>query len=344
MLEINGSASHGGGSIVRLAAGFSVLKQIPIKITNIRAGRPNPGLQEQHVSSLRAVASICNGKLIGDEINSMEVEFYPGPIERNYADIRISTAGSVGLALQPILIAAASARYPIRLNIIGGGTCVKWSPPVFFLENITFALLSKMGYDVRIYVDRHGFYPRGGARASVEIKPPENLLPLKLSETGRIMSVNGISAASLDLEYAKVAERQMTACQNSLERYFEDFKINVIIKKEYFSTDSPGSCLTAWIETENTVLGADMIGEPGIRADIIGKKVAEELIRLHESGATLDELTVDQLIPFLAMTEGFSITVPQITEHIKTSMLLSEKFIGKKFTVEKKENLVEISG
>ena len=79
MLEIDGSESHGGGSIVRLAAGFAALKQVPIKITNIRAGRPNPGLQEQHLNGLKALANICNGNLIGDELNSKDMEFHPQP-------------------------------------------------------------------------------------------------------------------------------------------------------------------------------------------------------------------------------------------------------------------------
>jgi hypothetical protein len=38
-----------GGQILRMALAFSVLKQIPVRVFNIRAGRSNPGLRAQHL-------------------------------------------------------------------------------------------------------------------------------------------------------------------------------------------------------------------------------------------------------------------------------------------------------
>jgi len=44
-IEIDGSFGEGGGSILRLSAGYSVLFNQPIIISNIRANRPTPGLR-----------------------------------------------------------------------------------------------------------------------------------------------------------------------------------------------------------------------------------------------------------------------------------------------------------
>ena len=49
-IVIDGSFGEGGGSILRLGAGFYVLFKRPIRIKNIRANRPKPGLRLQHLN------------------------------------------------------------------------------------------------------------------------------------------------------------------------------------------------------------------------------------------------------------------------------------------------------
>lgn len=340
MIEIDGSESHGGGSIVRLASGLAVLANIPIKITNIRAGRPKPGLQEQHLAGLKALNSLCEGKMTGDEIGSMEIEFYPKPVSKSVADISIATAGSIGLVLQPILMASLSSPHPIKLSISGGGTFGKWAPPIPFLENVTFKHLEKMGFKIYMEIIRHGFYPKGGANLNVEIIPPREISPLKIPEIGNVFSVDGISIDSTSLKDGRVAERQKYACREILEKYFEGSALVQDISIEHVNSDSPGSCLTCWIETEKTVLGSDMLGEPGLRADILGRSVAEEIIRLYESKATLDELASDQILPFMLFAGDSIARIPKLTEHIETSIWLSEKFLGKKFIIEEENGII----
>ena len=41
MIEIDGSYGEGGGQIIRTAIAMSAIKQVPIKIINIRKGRPS---------------------------------------------------------------------------------------------------------------------------------------------------------------------------------------------------------------------------------------------------------------------------------------------------------------
>jgi RNA 3'-phosphate cyclase len=340
MIEIDGSQSHGGGSILRLATGFSVLTQTPIKITNIRASRPKPGIQEQHIAGLRALNSLCEGKMLGDEIGSTELEFTPRPIGKSIADINIATAGSIGLVMQPILIACSNLNHPIKLRISGGGTVGKWAPPVSFLENVTFKHLEKMGFKIYLEVLRHGFYPKGGASVNIEIIPPGGILPLKIPELGNVFSVDGLSIDSNALRDGRVAERQKMSCQQALEKYFEGSAIVRDIGIEHADTDSPGSCLTCWIETDKTVLGTDMVGERGLRADIIGRTVADELLRLYESKATLDEMAADQILPFMLIAGNSIARIPRFTAHIETSIWLSEKFLGKRFTLEEENGVM----
>ena len=340
MLEIDGSESHGGGSILRIASGLAVLTQTPIRITNIRSGRKNPGIQEQHLAALRALNSLCEGRMTGDEIGSKELEFFPNPIGKSMAEISISTAGSVALSLQPILIASASVRHPVRLKITGGGTMGKWAPPFPFLETVTFDMMKRMGYGIYSEVFRHGFYPKGGASVSIEISPPQEITPLKIPEPGRVLSVSGISIESKSLSQGRVAERQKYACQQMLEKYFEGSYIVKDFETEQVGTDSPGSCLTAWITRDNCVTGYGQVGEPGIRAEDIGRSVAESIIRIYESGATLDSHAADQILPFMLMAPGSVARIGEITGHMETSMWLSEKFLGRRFSIDREGGII----
>ena len=80
MLEIDGSYGEGGGQILRMAVALSALTGKSIRVYNIRAGRPNPGLKNQHVTAINAVAKLCNAKVKGLYVGSKTIEFHPQKI------------------------------------------------------------------------------------------------------------------------------------------------------------------------------------------------------------------------------------------------------------------------
>ena len=78
MLKIDGSYGEGGGQILRNSVAFSALTKKPIKITNIRANRPNPGIKPQHYIAIKAIEEMCDAKTKGLGIGSTELVFEPG--------------------------------------------------------------------------------------------------------------------------------------------------------------------------------------------------------------------------------------------------------------------------
>lgn len=345
MLEIDGSENHGGGSVLRIASAMAVLTKTPVKIFNIRSGRPNPGLQAQHLGGLRCLADFCNGKLLGDEIGSTEVEFYPGYQMKDSLALSIETAGSVGLAIQPILIASAMSKHQIRISVNGGGTAVKWAPPTDFLENITFRIMEQMGFRIKFFIERHGFYPSGNARLDIEINPPGKPSPLFIPEKGEIFMLRGISRASYDTGPNDVAENLSVSCTEELEKYVSSKKMTAVpeIKNIYEKTDSQGFCLTLWADTSKSALGISEIGGKNDDPERVGKTVATRLLRILESGASVDECAADQLIPLMALTKGSEIKIREMTGHIETSIALSEKFLNIKFNIRYEEDGIRIS-
>src|SRR5574339_391024 len=77
LLMLDGSHGEGGGQIVRTALALSVAARRAVTITSIRAGRPRPGLQPQHLTVVRALAAIGDAAVSGDAFGSMSVTFVP---------------------------------------------------------------------------------------------------------------------------------------------------------------------------------------------------------------------------------------------------------------------------
>ncbi len=370
MLLIDGSHHEGGGQIIRTAVALSALTGKAVKIEKIRAGRPNPGLQAQHIAAVEAVAKLCNADVNGLSIGSQILEFKPGKIAAENLLIKIPTAGSIGLVLQALLIPAAFAEKPLNIRIEGGATFGKWAPPVQYLENVISPILASAGYSFKINILRHGFYPVGGATVEVRTMPAK-LKKFEMKECGEIKQINGTSVASTHLRAAQVAERQKEAairvlgkadiikppCDNNGFKLLNSAISAFKIKTEYVEAACPGSGIVLWASDGNIVLGADALGERGKSAEAVGEEAAKKLQKQIDSGACLDEWMADQIIPYLALAGGV-VKVAEITSHTETNIWVVEQFwersdsaavrgnrdgtTVKKFKVDREKRIIEV--
>lgn len=312
MINIDGSI--GGGQVLRSSLALSALLGKPFKISDIRQKRPNPGLKAQHMTAVEAVAKLCDAEVRGLSLGSKDLSFIPGKIESKTIKISIPTAGSIGLVLQAILPAAIFSGKEIDVKISGGGTAGKWSPPVHYIDHVLLGILSRFGADVDIEILKHGFYPKGGADVNVKIRSSE-IKEIQLVEKGELIGVKGICIASEDLKQARVSER----IKLSAMKQFDDAKI----RSEYVNSPSTGVFALLYAEYENTVIGADILGERGVTSEKVGENVANLLKSRMEY--VLDEHAVDNLIPFICVAGG-KIKIPYETEHIKTNIQTCKNF------------------
>ncbi len=334
MISIDGSEGEGGGQILRTAVAMSALTKESVKIFNIRANRESPGIKAQHLTAINAVGKLCNAEISGNEIGSKEIVFKPdetrrsspeGMIKNEGFSVNVGTAGAITLVLQALMIPATKLKKKISVHV-KSGTDVQWSPSIDYLRFVTLPLLKKFGYNAEIFLEQRGYFPTGDGKVLIELYPM-NLQKIKILELGKILSLEGISHAHIDLEKNEVTRRQERVARsflyNKLCKLSPDLKID--IKQEYCKTSSYGSGLTLWLKTENSILGSCALGEKNKRAEIVGQEAAKFLNEEISSGAAIDRHMADQIIPYLAIAKG-EILASEITEHARTNVSIVNKF------------------
>lgn len=329
MIEIDGSYGEGGGAILRQALGMAAYSGANVRVRNIRAGRPNPGLAAQHLRAVEAVGAMCGARVRGAGRGSSELVFEPGAVQPGTFRVDIGTAGSTALVLQTVLLPALTFPGEFDFRLVGG-TDVAWSPPADYLERVTLRALQSFGTG-RVAVLRRGYYPKGGGRLEARLTGRSDApRALELNEPGTVLAIRGISHASKRLQDRRVAERQADAADHLLERLGCPVEIEV----EYSSAPGLGSGITLWTESEDgPPLGGSALGAKEKPAEEVGREAAQTLMAEMESGAAVDRHLADQLVPFLAMAGG-RFTTSEITEHTRTNIHVAEVVLGASFELD----------
>lgn len=334
-LRIDGGYGEGGGQILRTAFALSCLTKRPIEIYNIRRGRKNPGLQPQHLTSALAAQKISSADILGAELGSQTLRFVPkvpkgGSYSLNVSEKR-GSAGSIPLVLQTILLPLSFADTGSKIEVIGG-THVPWSPPFHYLAHVFLPIVNRMGLDIKIMIERWGFYPKGGGIIRAEVSPARSLSSIDLKERGELKKIWGVSAVS-NLPRS-IAERQRDTASKILKDDGFIPEIDIV--------DAPsigqGTFILIVIEFENSIVGFSSLGQRGKRAEEVGEEAARAFLDFYSSGAAVDPHLADQILPYLALAKGESaMTTSKISRHLLTNIWLIEQFIPIKFTVEGKE-------
>jgi len=335
VVEIDGSVLEGGGQILRTALALSAIVGKPIRVFNIRARRSNPGLQQQHLTSVLAAARISNAQVIGASKGSTELTFRPGRIDCGEFRFDIGTAGSVTLVIQTILPILTFASCESRVTITGG-TDVPWSPPIDYVRFVMLPMLSLFGVRAEVRLVRRGHYPRGGGEVILTVKPGK-LRGINAVEFGNPVEVRGISHA-VRLP-AHVARRQADSARNTLIKAGVSVPIGISLETYEQGSDphlGPGSGVVLWVKSDRGYIkGADALGERGKPAEVVGEEAANKLLENFRSGMAFDEHMGDMVIPYMALAEGKSIVgVSKITLHALTNIYVIEQILGVRFSVD----------
>jgi len=164
---------------------------------------------------------LCDASVKGAFVGSGGIEFVPGDVRGGGFKLDVGTAGSVALVLQALMIPATRLGEGLTVSV-SGGTDVMWSPPVDYLKNVTLPVLGRNGYDVKLEVEKRGFFPKGGGNVKAIIKPNQKPSPIELTERGSFKGAAGISYAADDLSGKRVVERQMKSARKVVLRGLQE--------------------------------------------------------------------------------------------------------------------------
>jgi RNA 3'-phosphate cyclase len=335
VIDIDGAYGEGGGQLVRTAVALSAITGKPVGLRNVRAKRSRPGLAPQHLAAVRAAATLCGARCTGLELRSQAFAFVPGRLRSGEFRFDVGTAGSATLVLQALLPALASAPGPSRVTVVGG-TDVRAAPPADYLQQVSLALLDRMGIAVDCRVVRRGYYPRGGGEVELAVLPARPR-PLAIGDAGRQARIAGLAhVANLP---AHIALRMRAAALARLGAHPADIDTAVLGAAEAIGQ---GGAVVVWARTAHTVLGAGRVAERGVRAETLGDEAGAELAADLAAGAMLDVHAADQLPVFLALAGGGSFTARRLTSHARTAMWLIEQFLPVRFDVVATEPLARV--
>ena len=322
MIEIDGSYGEGGGQIIRTSLTLSAITQKPVRITKIRAGRPNPGLQPQHLMACKSVRNICRGKLEHAEIGSTELDFEPGPILGGKYEFDIGTAGSVTLVAQTILPILLKATKPSEIRITGG-THVMKSPSADYFERVFMSAISGMGAKIKTRLVRVGFYPRGGGVLELDVAPSSLT---GLTVWPREEQIRAIIRSSGLPDAVAIREKKIFV-QNGIER-------DIFIRKD--DALSIGNAVTAW----KGLNGSYSLGEKGKLAETVAR---EALDAIKSEKGDVDRHLADQLLIYGALAEGkTSYETSGITEHLRTNAYIISHFVDRKIALDSEKGKISV--
>lgn len=332
LIELDGSQGEGGGAMLRVALGMGEATGKAFRMKNIRAGRPQPGLKQQHLVGIRALQELTGAKVNDARIGSEEILYVPGGKPKMSIEINAETAAPASLILQSIIptIVAHGKKCIITMT---AGTDVAWSPQIDYFANVFAPNISSLA-TITMKMTKRGYFPKGQGQLVVTVAPKREKKPLQLLERGPLLRFGGKSHAAFALELNRVASRQMQAARIYLENNYTEHYGNYLIDlfSEYHDTESIGSGVTVWAEFKHSRLGADKLGERDLLAEKVGEAAAKQLLDFVEQDGVVDSWMGDQLIPYLALYGG-EFTTTEITAHTKANIAVCEAFMEERFTM-----------
>jgi RNA 3'-phosphate cyclase len=286
-------------------------------------------------------SKLCNAKVKGAILGSEELWFKPSEIIGGEIKTHIGTAGSIPMLLMAILPICAFAKQRTRIHVDKGGTTVKYSPTINYLQFVLLPILEKMGLKTWLTIHKYGYYPKGMGEISLVVQPCKKLSALNLSQFGKIITTSGISVCTF-LEDRKVADRQAKAATQHLKESGYDIQIDAIYDSS--NPHQKGSSIVLFAQTDcDVLLGVDEIGERGKSSEVVGRKAAEKLLKELKAQATVDIHLADMLIPYIALADDKSVFLTRsVTDHLSTNIWLTEKLLNVNFKVKKRGKLYRV--
>ena len=329
---MDGSQGEGGGQILRSSLALSMATGKPFRIHNIRAGRKKPGLMRQHLTCVRAAARICSAQVEGAELGSPALYFRPGPMIPGQYSFSVGSAGSSTLVFQTLMPALITTGRPFELTL-EGGTHNPAAPTLDFLEHVYLAALKCMGVAATIQVERRGFFPNGGGKWNVAVTPSGALVPLRLSERGRML---GQKAKVL---WNRIPPQEALRARAHLSATLGWDPADIEIE-EAIDSPGPGNVIMAELRYEHITEVLTAFNPFGASPEAVCDGLMVDVRRYQEHGAPVGRRLADQLLLPMALGAGGIFRTMPLSSHSRTNIETIGRFLDREIEVREVDSRV----
>lgn len=317
-VRVDGRMGEGGGQIVRSSLSLAAVCGRPLRVDHIRAKRKKDGLLRQHLTAVKAVATVCGGRVEGAELRSTALTLAPGAPRGGTFEFAVGTAGSAVLVCQTVLPVLLAADRPSTV-VFEGGTHNPMSPPFGFFERIYLPALHEMGVRAEARFERAGFFPAGGGRFVLEVEPGLPSAPFERMEKDGDPELEAW-ALSAHLPDA-IGARELAVVRRAFGLGREQARTLRL------PSPGPGNVVAIELRCGAAVERVTAFGRRRRPAEEVAEDAVEQARAWIESEAPVGEHLADQLILPLAFAGGcFRCGV--WSPHAETHVAVVRAFLG----------------
>jgi len=244
--------------LLRIKLIVSLLSGKPLKLKNIRRDADEPGLKDYEVNLLKLIDLITNGTRTDINETGTSLYFVPGLLIGGKFDFDCKLERSISYYLQVLFCVAPFGKQPLDVTF-KGITNDSDDLTIDYLKYSSIPILKRfLGTDegLELKILKRGAKPKGGGEVSFKCPTKIKLLPINLTDPGKIKRIRGIAYAMRCAP--AICNRLVETAKGVLLKLLPDVYIITDHQKRESAGNSPAFGLTLVAETIN---GTFLCGE-----------------------------------------------------------------------------------
>ena len=319
---IDAAGGEHGGHLLRTALSLSLLSGLPFRMTRLLTKRSPPGLAEQHLAVIRLAGKAGGAKAAGVKMGSGDLYFEPTETRSGEFSCSVPATSPASLLLTTVAPALCRADGASRVTIVGG-THVPMTPTTELLTTDWEPVMEKMGFPVKVRVNRTGF-PSGEPGEILALIPGGGRgKPLNRRVRSNLRVVQGKVFYSRMPE--RIADRMGREARLQLRRTGVAVRVEVEERKDALG-GGIGIHLEAVLEDESRV-GFTQMGSRAKSPDWTARGAVNDLFDWLDSGCGVTAHLANLILVPLSLASGPSVlTTPKVTRAILSNADLIQRF------------------
>lgn len=318
MIHLDGSKFRNADSLLLNALTLSAVTGEPFEIEDI--GRGGGGVTPFHITALRAIGTIVRAEVKGESVRARRIRFTPSTLPRA-GDYVVDTGDATGrpspVAVTPLVEAMQTVLSHAEgdsLVTVRGVNAHPQQQSIFWMRETLNPVLSLIGYNAGVEIERWGWYPDGGGECTLSVTPyeGEDSTPLRWEKRGNLQTIWVTATLSSRMEEA--------IGQKMIEQFLREVAFDKI-ERSHIETDivrvrssGAGCGLFVTMETDSAIAGFEAVGDGNTLPVHLAERCANATTHFLTSTAVLDgEVARALLIPLALTTRPISITTPVLT-------------------------------